>query len=347
MIYIFLILGIIVVSLVLFIISRILIILGIRSPYSKFKFSKITRKKVSKEFKKIYNSIITEYAQTLEIERKKLILCLTAVIVIAVITIILILYISFILVDTKIRPGILAIFFLPLAFFYTYYYKKTNKEYVKNYKDIFIKNFINNINPQLSYNKNGGKELYDYYIDGQYEDRNYNNFYADDYITGYNEDGTTIEMCNIALKNEDKQDNYIKTIYEGIFSVSFFNIAIPNEVRIKKNSIKNNSNKVEMDSKEFEKYFDVYSDSHILAMEIFTHDIMQEIIDFYNSYKINFEILLKGNKMYIKFDTGKMFEPNILRKSSDIKTLWVFYNVIEFITNFTAKINKLLKDIEI
>ena len=274
-IFLYMIFGAIILSLIIYMISRILIILGIKSPYSKIKFAKITNKKVSNEFKKMYNSIIKEY------------------------------------------------------------------------KDTFIKNFINKINSKLNYDKNGGQDLYNYYLDAEYRDKKFNDFCTDDYMSCYNEDGTSIDICDVALKNKDEKGNYINTVYEGLFSVSFFNISIPNEVRIKKNQVKTKNNRVEMDSKEFEKYFDVYSDSNILTMEILTHDIMQEIIDFYNLYKIDFEMLLKRNKMYIRFNTGSMFEPNILKKSSNIKSLWVFYNVINFVTTFTIRMNKLLKDLEI
>lgn len=295
----------------------------------------------------MYNSIIKEYANGLEVKRRKLIVCMILLIVIAIASFILIIYLSKDIVTTRNNAKKFSFILIPLALFYVYFYKKNYKEYIKEYKDTFIKNFINNINSKLNYDKNGGQDLYNYYLDGEYEDKKFNDFCTDDYINCYNEDGTSIDICDVALKNKDEKGNYINTVYEGLFSVSFFNISIPNEVRIKKNQVKTKNNRVEMDSKEFEKYFDVYSDSNILAMEILTHDIMQEIIDFYNLYKIDFEMLLKRNKMYIRFNTGSMFEPNILKKSSNIKSLWVFYNVINFVTTFTIRMNKLLKDLEI
>lgn len=346
-IFLYMIFGAIILSLIIYMISRILIILGIKSPYSKIKFAKIINKKVSNEFKKMYNSIIKEYANGLEVKRRKLIVCMILLIVIAIASFILIIYLSKDIVTTRNNAKKFSFILIPLALFYVYFYKKNYKEYIKEYKDTFIKNFINNINSKLNYDKNGGQDLYNYYLDGEYEDKKFNDFCTDDYINCYNEDGTSIDICDVALKNKDEKGNYINTVYEGLFSVSFFNISIPNEVRIKKNQVKTKNNRVEMDSKEFEKYFDVYSDSNILAMEILTHDIMQEIIDFYNLYKIDFEMLLKRNKMYIRFNTGSMFEPNILKKSSNIKSLWVFYNVINFVTTFTIRMNKLLKDLEI
>ena len=56
---------------------------------------------------------------------------------------------------------------------------------------------------------------------------------------------------------------------------------------------------------------------------------------------------MKNNNIYIRFNTGVMFEPNILRKSNDFYTLWFFYNVLKFSVNVYVKINKLLKDLEV
>ena len=85
-----------------------------------------------------------------------------------------------------------------------------------------------------------------------------------------------------------------------------------------------------MDSKEFEKYFDVYSNSDIITMEILTHYIMGELVQFYDKYKIKFEIVIKNYNIYIRFNTGAVFELNILKKSNDINTLWVYYNILKY-----------------
>ena len=141
----------------------------------------------------------------------------------------------------------------------------------------------------------------------------------------------------------------LNLVYEGIFSVTQLDIYLSDEIRIEKNkySLKLDCNKVEMDNNEFEKYFDVYSHSNILAMQVLTHDVMEELVQFYNTYKIKFEIIMKNHNIYIRFDTGVMFEPNILKSSNDQNTLWIYYNILQFVTNVTIKINTLLKNLEI
>ena len=102
-----------------------------------------------------------------------------------------------------------------------------------------------------------------------------------------------------------------------------------------------------MDSREFEKYFDVYCDNNILAMKLLTHDIMEELVIFNKKFGVDLEIVIANNKIYTRFDTGMMFEPDIIRKAYNMKTLWLYYNILIFVTNVTIKLNKVLKDIEI
>lgn len=244
--------------------------------------------------------------------------------------------------------NIIYVIFLPTVFYYLYKYKKYNGIYTNSYKEIIIKNFIENINSNLTYSPNGKNELLNNYLDANFDNRSFNKFVTDDYIISSNEDGMLIELCNISLENVSARNELLDLIYEGIFSTSFLNNRVYDEVTIKTNKVLfKDTNIVEMDSSEFEKYFDVYSNSNILSMEILTHDIMEELVNFYVKYKIKFEIVIKNNNIYIRFDTGSMFEPNILRKSNDINTLWVYYSILNFVTNFSFKINKLLKDVEV
>ena len=323
---------------------------NVAKPHKKYKHSKIKKTKISYQFKELYDYIETEYASELEKNRKNLLKSIAICIILFIISFILYIFLDRLLdFNTKNGQKILGIVFIPAVMYFIYKYKKYNKIYVENYKDKIIKNFVIYINNNLNYHQYGGKHLFNYYLNAKFDDKNFNSFVTDDYIEGFNENNTKIEMCNIALENVNDKGEFLNLSYEGIFSITKLNIYLPEEIRIKKNSysLKNNYNKVEMDSKEFEKYFDVYSNSNILAMEILTHDIMEELVQFYTTYKIKFELVIKNDNIYIRFDTGVMFEPNILKKSSDMNILWVYYNILVFVTNLTIKINKLLKNLDI
>lgn len=346
----FFIIGTVIIGVIFYVVNTMVKSFGIAKPHKKHRYSKIRKTMVSNKFKEIYDYIEKEYANDLEKNRKKLIKSIIICLILFIIAFVVLLYLK-IMFDTNpnTKDTILGLLFIPLVIYYLYKYKKYNNEYVENYKDKVIKNFVEHINHNLNYNKIGRKGIIKLYQEANFKDKQFNSFYIDDYINGYNEDGTSIELCNIALENVNEKGEFLNLIYEGIFSITQLNNYISEEIRIKKNQyiIQNKCNKVEMDSKEFEKYFDVYSNSDIITMEILTHDIMEELVQFYDKYKIKFEIVIKNYKIYIRFDTGAVFEPNILRKSNDINILWVYYNILNFVTSFTIKINKLIKNIEV
>ena len=104
---------------------------------------------------------------------------------------------------------------------------------------------------------------------------------------------------------------------------------------------------MELDSGEFEKLYDVYSTDKIMAMQLLTSDIMQMFIDFKEKYKITPELTLKENKLYIRFQTGNMFEAILTKKALDYTTLLKYYDTIKFTLNITKEFIKNVKETEI
>lgn len=303
---------------------------------------------MSDKFIDTYNYIVETYAKELEQNRKTLLKSIIICLVLFAIAfaVFLVLKIKF---DIHSKAGyyLLGILFIPAAFYYVYKYKIYNNLYLENYKSKVIKNFVET-NSGLTYNQSSEKSLMSSYLQAGFLDKGFNNFVSDDYIYGNIKNSEKLAICNFALQNVTKKGEFKNVVYEGIFSETEINKYLDEEVRINKNSkLLKASNRVEMDSNEFEKYFDVYTNSNILAMEILTHDVMEELVNFYIDYKIKFEIIIKSNHIYVRFDTGAMFEPNILRESNNINTLWVYYSIINFVINLTTKINKILNDTEI
>lgn len=148
-------------------------------------------------------------------------------------------------------------------------------------------------------------------------------------------------------KERNGRKEIVKTIKQGIFAYTNYKANIPEEIRIKKNSMfikLDDDNNIELDNDEFEKYFDVYAKSKIIAYQVLTHDVMQVLVDFYKKTAIDFEVILRNKSAYIMFYTGKIFEPQMFKKSTNMQILWVQYLIIEFITKLVVEINKALKD---
>lgn len=99
--------------------------------------------------------------------------------------------------------------------------------------------------------------------------------------------------------------------------------------------------RVPLDYSNFEKLFDVYAYDKVKATQIFTTDVMYELVNFYNEMKIEYEITIKENFVYLRFWNSGAFEPPTMTNFSlDKDTLYSYYELLNFIFEL---INKLLK----
>lgn len=303
---------------------------------------RISKKRMSENFKSIYEYIENNFTEELEFYRKSLV---KRIIILAIIILVVTLIYFITLTKTNNKEYIEFIFFLVFAI-YIFTYRKYNNKYQHRYKDIVINAILDSFPYRLNYQNKRNKELERFFDDGNFIKSNYNKFISDDYISGKAKN-IWLEISDISLEVEARKFSY--KIWNGVFSFSQINTKIDGELRIKRNKLLKvyNKKRIELDSVEFEKYFDVYGNSNILGLEILTHEVMEEILQFYNMYKIDFEIVIKENRIYIKYDVGDIFEGTIFSKSTNMKSLWVFYNLINFVINLTTKINKILEQKEV
>ena len=135
-------------------------------------------------------------------------------------------------------------------------------------------------------------------------------------------------------------------IFEGLLAVSTFENNFDGTIKIRNdrgnliNTFKK-KNKLEMDSQEFEKYFDVIASNKLQAMQVLTSDIMDMLINFQKDYNIKVELTIKKHKIFIRFHHKIFFEPpfwgigkinyNILLKD---------YNLIKFTLDISRALIK-------
>lgn len=191
------------------------------------------------------------------------------------------------------------------------------------------------------------------------EFENYDIYNAEDLIQG-----TLKNNCKFAMSEVLTQDKYTdsdgNTRYLTIFSGLFAKIETPKPFnallylrkdRKDKNFLSRaitfklpfDKLRIQLDSQEFEKIFDVYASDQIIAMQLLTADIMQDLTQFYNEMKIDYEVTIKENSLYIRFWCGKMFETAKLNKFSlDRNTLYKYYKMLDFSFSLTDKLLKLL-----
>ncbi len=187
----------------------------------------------------------------------------------------------------------------------------------------------------------------------------YDEYYAGDLIQGILKNNCKFAMSEVLTKDKytdsDGNITYL-TIFDGLvakvetpkpFSTSLYlrkdrkDKSLLNRVFLSK--LPFDKLRIQLDSPEFEKVFDVYASDQIVAMQLLTADVMQDLIQFYKEMEMDYELTIKENCMYIRFWCGEMFETAKLRKFSlDRDTLYKYYEMLEFTFGLTNKMLKLL-----
>lgn len=316
------------------ILVSVILLLNPTAKFSSNRKIKIRKNEKTKEFIRMCEQLNRESGEKLEIYRKKAILCL------------LLMFLSFVLVFITAIVYMNFEFSLTIGIILTLIlvglYMKNKKDFDREFKQRIMQRMIKNINPTLEYSHVGGKNIFKEYYSAFPKEEEYNGYKFTDSISG-KMSGIDIEMCKISLfnynENTGEELNRVETF---LLSHNKINFSSPSKVMIKPNNYFNayKKDRVEMDSREFEKYFDVFSDSDIVAMQILTHDVMEELFLFYSKYRCKFEIVVNDNNLLIKFMTGDVFNPKILKKVTDSDLLLTYYTVLNFITRLCVKINK-------
>jgi len=256
--------------------------------------------------------------------------------------------------------GVIAIFFTIItrsvygitlgfvAWIFCICFNKKSRIYTKMFKENVIKTFVKEYSSNLDFIPYRGISRH-IYSEGEFE--HFDIFDSEDNIIGTLENGNVMNMSEVHTQDEytdSDGDTQRTTLFHGLFAVVELQKLVNANIKIRKDKLLfEGKNKVEMDSGEFEKIYTVFSTNNIIAMQLLTADIMQMFIDFKIENKIMPELTIKGNKMYIRFHTGNVFEANILKKALDFDTLARYYNIITFTLKLTEKMIKNIQETEI
>ena len=334
----------------------IIILIGLAIIFKKKYSKRLIRKHLEPEdinesFEKIYNKIDKSQIEQLEKTRKILIILQVVLLLSIIIPIIMLLIIPIFQISSNkvmlkgdVINKIEIVVIIVIISISSIYRGKKNK-YKKNYKKIIISSIVKAVNPNLQYanesNPYISKEAYD---SAGFDNKEYNTYICDDCIEGVLENSNIrIEDIQAKLIISTRKTMSVTTMFEGIFVDADCNKNIQNTIKIVRNKV--SLNKVKMDSSEFEKYFDVFTEDRVLAMRILTHDVMETLVNFYD--KVKYEIVIKENKIYLRFFTGIMFEPKIYGKVQDKVLITTYYSILNFIVDVTNKINKEIQNLEI
>ncbi len=277
-----------------------------------------------------------------------------------------------------VMPSIMiAIIFNVLTYVIVYVCVGGSKQYSKLnslYKNKIIQTLIANFYTNLEYFPN--KEMPEYiYEKLDYED--YDTYESDDYFEALIDNKYSIQMAEIKTERIEREEynlnnkNMYRTPYEkqfdrynvantntntryitefhGLFSKIIIDKSINSTLKITPNSIISlDSNKLNMDSSEFEKYFDVSASDKIIGMQLLTSDVMQDLVDFKIKTNMQYDITIINNEIYIRFHSGEMFEAkNINNNSLDKSEIEKYFYMLNFTYNLSKKLIDVINETQI
>ena len=135
------------------------------------------------------------------------------------------------------------------------------------------------------------------------------------------------------------------TVFNGLFAKVLMHKSIMGQLKIMQNRTIFSKNKLEMDSSEFEKYFDVEASNKIVGMQLLTADVMEELIAFQNNTNIKYDIFIKDNELYLRFHCGEMFEPGKLKNGPiEKEVLRKYFYMLNFTYNLSSKLINIINE---
>ena len=307
-------------------------------------------------FNEKYKELNEKYFSELKIlaKRKKRYKIITIVIILVSLILFEITRIYYLLNVTNMVTLILGIIGVAVAVVLMNKLSKITREYKKLYKTKIISAILREVDSNLHYvdyeNSTDIPYLtkYDYKM-AEFDNKIFNVYRSDDHIVGRLEDNSIMRMTNLLVqyRTQSTDGDSVETLFHGIFVDIKINKNIGANIKILKNKLLSfaNKEKLELDSEEFEKIFDVYADNNNVAMRILTADVMQYMLDFSKIAK--YEITILKNHIYLRFETGEMFEPKMGKSAIDKKTLQGYYYILKFIIGLSKKINGEIQSLEI
>ncbi len=147
----------------------------------------------------------------------------------------------------------------------------------------------------------------------------------------------------VRTEDEDGNTEY-ETSFAGLFGVMEMNYILDGEIDI--NRYGDNPRafpKVNMDSVDFNKVYRVYASDKVLAMQLLTHDVMDDILKLVNSIKSQFEFRIVENKIYFRIDDYNILFNNS-KEAINKKELDEDYRAFVLLKNIIDLVEKAMKD---
>ena len=231
-------------------------------------------------------------------------------------------------------------------------FSKNKNKYNLKYKQIVINKIMSNFYDNLEYFPQKPMPQY-IYKKCNYE--YYDEYASEDYFEAQLDNKYSIQMGEVLTQEEETykdSDGNTKTRmitkFCGLFGKIEISKSIDSQLKIMQNGNIMKKNKLNMDSSEFEKYFDVQASNKIIGMQLLTSDVMEELIEFRNKTNMRYDIFIINNELYLRFHSGEMFEAGKLKKGAiDKETARKYFYMLNFTYNLSKKLISVINETQI
>ncbi len=180
-------------------------------------------------------------------------------------------------------------------------------------------------------------------------DTSFNEFFSEDQIYGTLEDGIKIRTAEVvtAIVNRTKEaDGTVKEdrteTYRGMYGIIKLPHNITSRIYIANDSItkRYSENRIELDSAEFEKYYDCMAEEKVRALRVLTSDVIEKFNDIRRNSKFGFELKVEDDMIYFRYKCGQLFEPPTFGNGLDKDLIKKYYRYIYFPLELVIKLSE-------
>lgn len=205
------------------------------------------------------------------------------------------------------------------------------------YKRYIIENIIKGYNSKYYYDEKLGIMKKEYLISNF--DRDFEQFHSEDRIYGKLESGENFQMSEIVTykvkeTRDSKGNKHISKTqtYRGLYGIVRLKKNIVSQIHVKSNSNfrKYNEDKLQMESIEFEKYYDCLSMDKISTMRVFTPELIEKYNELARVYSDVIEIKIEDDKIFFRFKTNELFEPPMFSSGLNKELLKSYFRRIYY-----------------
>lgn len=292
---------------------------------------------MERNFNEVYQEIYKNGIKELTNLRKARYVTLIIFVVLFIFTILVYFY------ERSVTPLLVLLVFVNfISLFFT---AKAELDYRKSFKDLVIEKLVSSYNSNFSFRATSGISRAEYSRSGF--DITFDRFYAEDLIQGRVKDKYKFKMSQVKVQDErevrDSDGNYhteVTTLFYGLFGyVDIADVMLTNMDITPNSSLrKYNTNRIEVDSSEFEKRYDMLSIDKVRTMEIFTSDIIEKFNKFYDDTGYVMQIRIVPNRIFFRISCGDAFEAPTFKNALSYDYLYKNFRMIEFPVSIIAKI---------